>query len=91
MNRIIMVFNFILAVYKFLRKGCARVHPKVRETRLSTCTCCLYLKNHRCWVCGCWVALKSWCIDEDCPKGYWAKPKYKPTSALSQRSSAGKK
>lgn len=76
-----MIRLFLRAVkawIKFWHSGCERVSRPARKTRLKICDACSFRLTHRflptkCCVCGCFIALKSWCATEDCPRGYWKK------------------
>jgi hypothetical protein len=63
--------SFLIAWYKFMRRGCERRTKLDRDLAMKACAACQYRKGARCGMCGCWVALKTWCIDEHCPAGKW--------------------
>ena len=61
-------------------RKCKKVEPKIRDKRMHRCYECAELKwidvpwfsfRLKCSVCGCFVRLKVWCIDEKCPVGKW--------------------
>lgn len=66
-----MLFTFLIAWYKFVKRGCELLPRESRDARLAKCKACDKLKHSRCQVCGCWVSLKTWCIDEKCPINLW--------------------
>jgi len=69
--KITMLFTFLRALYYFLKRGCETLPKAKRDERLAMCKRCIHLKDHRCQLCGCWVALKTYCVDEHCPEIQW--------------------
>lgn len=74
--------KFVLtALYKYLIwRKCEKVSPRVRADRILVCNTCPHLVrnikvfhpfDHKCLVCGCYLKLKTWCIDETCPENKW--------------------
>jgi hypothetical protein len=48
------------------------VAPKdIVEKRIKACDECEFLDENRCTACGCFIALKSGLMAEQCPKGKW--------------------
>ncbi len=76
-----MVKSALFALYRYIVwRRCQRVNPEIRSIRFRECLLCKYIshKPHifqfmrfRCIECGCYVNLKTWCIDEKCPMGRW--------------------
>lgn len=75
------VFTALRALYKYLVwRKCARVFPEVKQARMGECLGCEFVTwNHtwlsfmrfKCEICGCYLRLKTWCIDEKCPLEKW--------------------
>jgi hypothetical protein len=67
-----MIPTFLRACWYFIfiRRG-ETLSNKDRNARIRICKACPELCDSRCKVCGCWVHLKTWCIDEHCPLELW--------------------
>jgi len=68
-----MAKTFLKAVFWFLWSGGSIVTRRERKTRIKTCrTCPSYMpRTKRCFLCGCFVEIKSWLPHEDCPAEKW--------------------
>jgi hypothetical protein len=52
------ILKFLLAFIKYLFLGSV-VSKEIKESRLSLCNDCIYLKNDVCKLCTCKVKLKT--------------------------------
>lgn len=48
---------------------------EIRDMRFRTCKACdhIFLPTRTCKECGCFMALKTWLKDAECPLGKWSK------------------
>ncbi len=69
----------LVTAFKSAIKG-EYVADKVYEQRLATCRGCNFLRGQNCIKCTCFVKIKNWFPDEECPMGKWnkAEPADKP-------------
>lgn len=69
--KLTMIKAFLIAWWQFMKRDCDTMPREARTVRLNKCLSCAELKDKRCFICGCWVHLKTWCIDEECPRWKW--------------------
>ena len=70
-----------VALYQWLVwRKCKRVDKLTREYRLSICVTCPEFRyvmggpnwmKYKCHHCGCYLKLKTWCIDQKCNLEKW--------------------
>jgi NAD-dependent SIR2 family protein deacetylase len=77
-----MMISAVRALWKYVVwRKCKKVVWNVMNRRLYKCYHCPKMEHTilsrwysfgvRCSVCGCFIRLKVWCIDEKCPVGKW--------------------
>lgn len=70
-----MALNFALSVFNAANhavKAKKILAPKpIIEERIKICKSCPSLKQNRCQVCGCYIAVKAGMDVEKCPDGKW--------------------
>lgn len=81
MVTVTMVKTATRALWKYLVwRRCKRVSMLEHDKRLGECLQCVHLKYTnapwkpfavKCRLCGCYINLKTWCIDEKCPDERW--------------------
>ena len=52
-----------------------RVEPEVQKQRMDICLACdkLYKPTSSCKLCGCFMQVKTWMPDQNCPIDKWGK------------------
>lgn len=52
-----------------------KVSPEVRESRYNICLSCekLYAPTKTCRLCGCFMNIKTWMPNQNCPVNKWGK------------------
>lgn len=69
-----LVKNFSKEISKFAKAGAPTVTEDEYKDRLQTCaTCEHFLRERRCGLCGCVVAMKAQMKTADCPDNRWTK------------------
>lgn len=78
MKRVISAFK---ALYRYVVwRKCTRVDKEVKTDRMNICFACefctwnntiLKFMRFKCEHCGCYLRLKTWCVDETCPLEKW--------------------
>jgi len=66
-----MAMSATKAMANFVGSGFKTVTPEVQRKRLETCAQCEHHTGMRCKICGCFTAVKSGMLHEDCPIGRW--------------------
>jgi tetratricopeptide (TPR) repeat protein len=66
-----MAMSATKSMASFVGSGFKTVTPEIQRKRLETCAGCEHHTGMRCKVCGCFTAVKSGMLSEDCPIGKW--------------------
>jgi len=66
-----MAMSATKAMANFVGSGFKAVTPEIQRKRLETCAGCEHHTGMRCKICGCFTAVKSGMLHEDCPIGKW--------------------
>jgi len=66
------VFNVAKSATKFVASGFEMSDKETRDDRLNSCLRCDSFEAGRCLECGCFVALKTQSLAEECPLGNWS-------------------
>jgi tetratricopeptide (TPR) repeat protein len=66
-----MAMSATKAMANFVGSGFKTVTPAVQRKRLDTCAQCEHHTGMRCQICGCFTAVKSGMLHEECPIGKW--------------------
>jgi tetratricopeptide (TPR) repeat protein len=66
-----MAMSATKAMANFVGSGFKTSTPEIQRKRLETCAMCEHHTGMRCKICGCFTAVKSGMLHEDCPIGKW--------------------
>jgi tetratricopeptide (TPR) repeat protein len=66
-----MAMSATKAMANFVGSGFKTVSPEIQRKRLDSCASCEHHTGMRCKICGCFTAVKSGMLHEDCPIGKW--------------------
>lgn len=77
------VCNVTMALIRFLKSRGRVLGREIRNERLAVCfECPSYMPtSKRCFICGCFVEVKSWLPQENCPEGKWRVVYYEERNA----------
>jgi tetratricopeptide (TPR) repeat protein len=66
-----MAMSATKAMATFIGSGMKGTPPDIQQKRIQTCAVCEHHTGMRCKVCGCFTAVKTKMLHEDCPIGKW--------------------